>query len=87
MPIYDYRCVQCSAQFEASHAINAPAPDCPSCGGRAEKAILTAPAAHGRMAQGRELAMQSLRTSRAQTRPHAHGAGCSCCAPRKTNTD
>jgi len=86
MPIYDYRCVQCSTPCEASHAMNAPAPDCPSCGGRAEKAILTAPAALGRMAQGRERAMQSLQASRAQTRP-AHGAGCSCCAPRKTGTD
>lgn len=85
MPTYDYRCVQCNTPFEASHAMNAPAPACPRCGGRAEKTILTAPAAHGRMAQGRELAMQALRASRTQAGPQVHGAGCRCCAPHKTS--
>lgn len=87
MPTYDYRCVWCSASFEASHAMDAPAPGCPNCGGRAEKTILTAPAAHGHMAQGRELAMKSLLTSRTQASPKGHGAGCSCCAPRKAGRD
>lgn len=51
MPTYDYRCLRCETPFEASHAMSEPAPDCPNCGGRAEKAILTAPAMHGQMAR------------------------------------
>ena len=87
MPTYDYRCVHCGIPFEASHAMSEPAPDCPSCGGRAEKTILTAPAMHGQMARGRELAMQSLLTSRTKPSSNGHGPGCSCCAPRTTSTE
>lgn len=86
MPTYDYRCCECGTPFEASHAMNEHAPDCPSCGGRAEKAILVAPAMHGHMARGRELAMRSLLTSRSKAGPNGHGPGCSCCAPRTTST-
>jgi len=86
MPTYDYRCLRCETPFEASHAISEPAPDCPNCGGRVEKTILTAPAMHGQMAQGRELAMRSLLTSRTKAGPNGHGPGCSCCAPRTTST-
>lgn len=86
MPTYDYRCLRCETPFEASHAMSEPAPDCPNCGGRAEKAILTAPAMHGQMARGRELAMRSLLTSRTKDGPNGHGQGCSCCAPRTTGT-
>ena len=86
MPTYDYRCLRCETPFEASHAISEPAPDCPNCGGRVEKTILTAPATHGQMARGRELAMRSLLTSRTNAGSNGHGPGCSCCAPRTTST-
>lgn len=86
MPTYDYRCLRCETPFEASHAMSEPAPDCPNCGGRAEKTILTAPAMHGQMARGRELAMRSLQTSRTKAGPNGHGPGCSCCAPRAMGT-
>lgn len=77
MPLYDYRCQDCHGQFEAQHPIEAHSPACPVCGGRAEKVILSAPAMHGHMSQGRELAMKSLEP-KPGTRPHSHGPGCQC---------
>jgi len=76
MPTYDYRCTQCKLQFEARHAINASNPDCPTCGG-ATKKMLSAPAIHGNMAQGRDLAMRSIQPKSDQIK-HAHGPGCGC---------
>ena len=81
MPTYDYQCQDCHAQFEARHAINDDSPACPTCGGRAEKVILSAPALHGRMARGRELAMRSLDPGPGSP-PHSHGPGCQCGAHR-----
>lgn len=76
MPTYDYRCPKCSTQFQAQHAIAAGAPDCPSCGMRPELVFLSAPAVHGRTAQGREAA---VRTFEQQEARNAHGPGCPCC--------
>ncbi|PIV71773.1 MAG: zinc ribbon domain-containing protein [Rhodocyclales bacterium CG17_big_fil_post_rev_8_21_14_2_50_68_7] len=77
MPTYDYRCRDCHLQFEARHPLNATSPACPTCGGWAEKVILCAPAMHGHMARGRELAMRSL-DPRPGTHPNTHGPGCQC---------
>ncbi len=77
MPTYDYLCTQCKLQFEARHPINAGNPDCAICGGRSEKVMLSAPAAHGDSARGRELAMRSLLPKPNQEN-HVHGAGCGC---------
>ena len=77
MPTYDYQCQDCHRQFEARHAINERSPACPACGGRAEKVILSAPAMHGHMARGRELAMRSLHP-KPDTPSHTHGPGCQC---------
>ena len=77
MPTYDYLCTQCKLQFEARHPINASTPDCPVCGGATEKVILSAPATHGNMAHGRELAMRSLLPKSRQEK-HVHGLGCGC---------
>lgn len=77
MPTYDYLCTQCKLQFEARHSINASNPDCSACGGAAEKVILSAPAMHGKMARGRDLAMRSLQPKPGQEK-HIHGAGCGC---------
>lgn len=83
MPTYDYRCRNCHRQFEARHPINENSPTCPACGGRAEKVILSAPAMHGHMARGRELAMRSL-DPKPGTHPHTHGPGCQCGAHHST---
>lgn len=77
MPTYDYQCAKCKLQFEARHAINASSPVCPACGGATKKVILSAPAAHGSMARGRELAMCSLQPKPGQEK-HTHGPGCGC---------
>ena len=77
MPAYDYLCTRCKLQFEARHAINAPGPDCPVCGAATAKVILTAPAMHGHMARGRDLAMRSLQPKPGQEK-HIHGPGCGC---------
>ncbi len=73
MPTYDYLCTQCKLQFEARHSINAPGPTCPACGGETEKIFLCAPATHGNMARGRNIAMRSLEPEAGQHRP-----GCGC---------
>lgn len=70
MPTYDYRCNQCHDQFEVHHRVSAPAPTCRRCGGETRRIYLTAPAVHGAMARGRELAVESL--------PQC-GKGCRCC--------
>ncbi len=73
MPVYDYRCKQCSQQREVHQSMKASAPECPDCGADMERRILFAPAVHGSMARGREQAMRSLPES-------PHGKGCPCCS-------
>lgn len=70
MPTYDYQCSTCKNRFEATRAILAAAPPCPLCGSKTGRVILAAPAVHGGMARGRELAARSL--------PQC-GKGCRCC--------
>ena len=77
MPTYDYQCLRCNEQFEARHPINAGNPSCPVCEGATEKVILSAPATHGNMAHGRELAIRSL-VPKSRKEKHVHGPGCSC---------
>ena len=70
MPTYDYRCNLCHTQFEAHHRLATPAPACHRCGGETHRVYLSAPAVHGAMARGRDLAAKSL--------PEC-GKGCRCC--------
>lgn len=72
MATYDYECTRCGIRFEAVHAIDAHKPDCPACCGEVRQLILSAPAVHGRMARGRELAVRALAPQ------HVHGPGCGC---------
>ncbi|RRQ21300.1 FmdB family zinc ribbon protein [Thiohalobacter thiocyanaticus] len=72
MPLYDYCCDRCGLQFECRHSVAAQPPLCPHCAGVAHRIFVSAPAVHGRMAQGREQAARSLEPSR-------HGPGCPCC--------
>lgn len=41
MPLYDYRCPNCDATFEARHGITEHAPACPNCGTIDVKRIIT----------------------------------------------
>jgi putative FmdB family regulatory protein len=70
MPTYDYRCNVCQTQFEANHRLSTPAPVCHRCGGETRRVYLSAPAVHGAMARGRDIAAKSL--------PQC-GKGCRCC--------
>lgn len=76
MPSYDYECTQCRHRFEERHAMGAPAPHCPQCAGAVRKVFLSAPAAHGHMARGREQAIRSLTPQTPAA--HTHGPGCGC---------
>ncbi|WP_078476483.1 FmdB family zinc ribbon protein [Solemya elarraichensis gill symbiont] len=70
MPTYDFQCTQCGYQHELLQSMNAPPPDCPTCGDCMKQLIRTAPTVHGGAAFGREQAVRSL--------PQC-GKGCSCC--------
>ena len=70
MPTYDYQCSACRDQFEARRSLAADAPLCPQCGGPTMRIILSAPAIHGALARGRDLAARSI--------PEC-GKGCRCC--------
>lgn len=76
MPSYDYRCEQCDTRFEAHHPIAAPPPPCPDCGGEVSLVFLHAPAVHGHMARGRELAVRTLEPPASGAH---HGPQCPCC--------
>lgn len=43
MPLYEYKCRDCSHRFERVHSYQSRAPRCPECGGRSERQ-LSAPA-------------------------------------------
>jgi putative FmdB family regulatory protein len=77
MPTYDYQCMPCNLRLEARHSISTQAPNCPQCEGTLARLILSAPAAHGSMAQGREQAMRSLQPKPGPGK-HQHGPGCGC---------
>jgi putative FmdB family regulatory protein len=77
MPSYDYRCTGCHNHFEARHGMAAARPACPRCGGEPELVFLSAPAVHGHMARGRELAVRSLVPE--EHHQGGHGPGCACC--------
>jgi putative FmdB family regulatory protein len=78
MPTYDFQCPTCGYQLEAMQPYDAPSPDCPNCHERAVR-LLGAPAVHGSMSRGRELAVRSIKTKTgpcpacAAGRAHVHG--------------
>jgi putative FmdB family regulatory protein len=39
MPIYEYRCSECSKAFERIQKLNDPAPACPACGKSTERMV------------------------------------------------
>ncbi len=73
MPLYDFACPDCSRRAEARLAPDAPAPECPGCGGLMRR-LPAAPAVHGRRARGREAAIRSLDGG------PGHSSGTACCS-------
>ena len=43
MPIYEYRCPNCSHEFEELVGISEPPPECPACGGKEVTRLLSTP--------------------------------------------
>lgn len=41
MPTYQYRCNECDYEFEETHSINAPQPECPECEAEDVKRLIT----------------------------------------------
>lgn len=76
MPTYDYNCADCHQPFAVWQRMTAERPRCPDCGGEAERVFLCAPAVHGAMARGRELA---ARTFEPKAASGTHRPGCPCC--------
>lgn len=76
MPTYNYQCVKCNLQIKKNNKIYDVTPDCPACGGKTEKIFLSAPAIHGHMARGRELAIESLHPRSGDGRIHGMSCGC-----------
>ena len=70
MPLYDYHCRDCGAEFEVLQRIDGPTPDCRACGAPTERVLRKAPALHLAAAAGREEAVRSLPSC---------GKGCRCC--------
>ena len=48
MPIHDYRCRSCGAEFEALVRASSPPPACPSCGADQLERLVSLPAAPGK---------------------------------------
>lgn len=42
MPIYEYSCEECGAQFEVMQKVGSDAPDCQNCGSRKVKKMISA---------------------------------------------
>jgi putative FmdB family regulatory protein len=60
MPLYDYKCPNCDARFEARHGFDDPSPACPSCDFEAvQRVILQAP----RVAQGMNASVSDTGTA------------------------
>jgi putative FmdB family regulatory protein len=74
MPLYDYRCPDCSTAFEARHGFSEDAPPCPKCGYAAPKRIITtAPSVAGGMmthpGDGRTATKEQLQEKWAEETP------------------
>ncbi|AYO83819.1 FmdB family zinc ribbon protein [Methylobacterium brachiatum] len=86
MPVYDYACTACGpftamrpmAEFKDPHA-------CPDCGEACQRAFLTAPRISGMDSRLKAAHATNERSRHAPRRSSGHGAGCGCCAPKKTN--
>jgi putative FmdB family regulatory protein len=84
MPVYDYLCDRCGPFTEMRPMSDYAAPhECPVCGGKAPRVLLTAPH-FAAMAADRRLAhatneRSAFAPSALSELKRTHGAGCSCC--------
>lgn len=52
MPIYEYRCAKCGADFEEIMGPNDPAPKCPECRSEKTKKMISKACLHGGRSSG-----------------------------------
>ncbi len=86
MPVYEYECTEHGvfeslrpmADYQLPHA-------CPSCGMHAPRVVVTAISLGDVPTATRKAHERNERSAHAPTssRESKHGAGCSCCSPRK----
>lgn len=89
MPLYEYECSACGP-FEATRpmAESSQPGACPTCGGRAPRAILTAPSFAGMPAASRTAFATNERSRHEPKRvTGSHGPACGCCSGKKSKAD
>jgi putative FmdB family regulatory protein len=89
MPVYEYLCNDCGpfTRTRAMAEYDLPS-DCPQCGARAPRVLLTAPqcldmspqSRRAHAANERNANAPAARSSLKAAHKAAHGAGCGCCA-------
>jgi putative FmdB family regulatory protein len=92
MPVYEYRCGACGPFTQMRPMAECELPsDCPECGARAPRVILTAPHCSTMSSQARlahatnERSAHAPRTlSSMKASAKSHGAGCSCCSGKSS---
>jgi putative FmdB family regulatory protein len=89
MPVYEYLCKNCGPFIRTRAMAEYELPsDCPQCGARAPRVLLTAPqcldmspqSRRAHAANERSADAPAVRSSLQAAHKAAHGAGCGCCA-------
>lgn len=86
MPVYEYLCKNCGPFTNLRPMAECDEPDdCPDCGRRSERAILTAPYFSCMPASQKKAHATNERSAHApktldEFKASRHGAGCSCCS-------
>ncbi|NJB67775.1 putative FmdB family regulatory protein [Desulfobaculum xiamenense] len=90
MPLFEYECEKCGAQFEELVALEAPAPVCPECSSSATRKLISATTIHfeaaspldrkpdAKVQQNVQKAMKRKAVAAAAC-PGKAGGGCSGC--------
>jgi len=87
MPVYDYQCEECGPFTDLRPMMECDAPmQCPTCGGLAPRAFLTAP--HFALMPAERRLAHATNERSAHAPQHLadvkarHGSGCACCGGR-----
>lgn len=94
MPIYEYQCQDCGAEFTALKSLSQchSEGDCPDCGEPSPRVLITPPALRAMPATQRrafEVNERSANEPRSNQRggeDKRHAAGCGCCSGRTSAT-
>jgi len=92
MPVYDYLCAQCGPFTDMRPMAESDrSKECPTCGKKAPRALLTAPYLAAMPVERR---LAHVTNERSATTPQtlsgsrqSHGAGCNCCSAKSLRSD